>query len=133
MLEKTKEVMKQHEEMSLKDRLEKLPGEILLKEEETFLKANRVKELDVKMKVIKNSLQQDILGLEDPETHKAIFSNDTSRKAELVKQLGCNSGYLQAQVDYDNLSQLIVLDGFYLDYMKRVLRAADSIIRLGDR
>jgi len=131
--DKSVELLSKYEPLELVERLECLPKDILLREIDNFRVGERVKELELKMRVISNDLLLDVLGLVDPVSGKAVFSNETSRKAEVKKQLDCHSGHVCALKDCDDLKVVFVLEGFYLDYMKRLFRCGESRARLGSR
>lgn len=80
---------------------------------------------------IKRDIMADILNAKDPESGKAVYSNDKLRDAEMSKRLGLNSQWVEYQETIGKLNKAISRAEDELKGLSYDMRGWEVIANLG--
>ena len=123
--------MDKAEKDKVKERLTQMPNDIYEKEKALLDKAEKFEELILKHKLMEGNVYAQVEAEEDGEGKKK-FSNEAKRKAETDNRMSRSKEVIEINKKLRDVKREIEVEKITVSFLKRVLRATESIIQLGD-
>ena len=110
--------------------LNDLPNKIKIKEQEVWDLKEKILLQEDKEQKHKNIVMAEVNSMTDPETQKAMYSNDIKRKLALDNRLSLSTEYKSLENDILASKKLMYELESDLKYLERRFRAAEGMTRI---
>ena len=112
----------------LKNRLDDMPQKIFDREIELLNKTDEYEEQVLRVKYFEQKISSDVS--EEKEDGKSVFSNKEKRDAEIKRRLSSDSNYKNLSEEVKALKRELETDKLAISFLKRKLKATESLIDL---